>query len=177
MIIEGTVIRKYGDDIDTDVIFPSEAAKKERNLRKLGPYAFYKFEGDGKSVPSPFYLDAKSVKNPIVVGGKVFGKGSSREDAVYTLIYSGVVVIIAESYPDIFERNAYNNGLPAIVCDKIDSIEKGDKLKIDLDEGKILNERTGEIYLFSISELDKKLKKGGVIPIMQGFLEKQLEGE
>ncbi len=175
MIIEGTVIRKLGSNVNTDVIFPSEAVK-ERDPKKLGPYAFYKSEGG--NVPSPFYRDAQSVKNPIIIAGYNFGSGSSREDAVYVLKYSGVSAIIAQSYADIFIRNAYNNGLAAITCKRVDLID-ADKLRIDLDEGTIENLTKNERYLFVISQTKKRLiERGGVFPIMRDLLKKQLsEGE
>lgn len=175
MIIEGTVIRKLGSNVNTDVIFPSEAVK-ERNPKKLGPYAFYKSEGG--SIPSPFYRDAQSEENPMVVAGSNFGSGSSREDAPYALKYSGIKAIIAQSYADIFIRNAYNNGLAAVTCKEADSINVGDKLRIDLDEGTIENLTKSEKYLFFIPNSKKRLvEKGGVFPIMRDLLKKQLEGE
>jgi len=181
MIIEGTVIRVYGDDISTDIIFPSEAAKKERVPEKLGPYAFFKFEGDRKTVPSKFYRDAKKLleggQKPIVVGGYNFGCGSSREDAVYTLKHSGVIAVIATSFPDIFYRNAYNNGFAAIIC-RTRNVNIGDELKINLDEGRIVNVSEDEIYNFSLTENEKKLiRMGGVYPIMKRFLRKKLSGD
>jgi len=176
MIIEGTVIRKLGPNVNTDVIFPSEAVK-ERDPKKLGPHAFYKSEGG--SVPSPFYIDSQSVESPIVVAGPYFGIGSSREDAPFALKYSGVKAIIAKSYGNIFIRNVYNNGLAAIVCKDADSINVGNKLRIDLDEGTIENLTKNEKYLFFISKSKKRLiERGGAFSIMRDLLKKQLsEGE
>ena len=173
-------MRVYGHDISTDIIFPSEAAKMERVPENLGPYAFYKSEGK-KTVPSKFYMDAQKIikKNnkPILIGGYNFGCGSSREDAVYTLIYSGIIAVIAPSFPDIFYRNAYNNGLPAIVC-KTENTDIRDVLKIDLDRGNIENKSKGRVYNFSITENERRLiSMGGVYPVMKAFLRKKLLGD
>lgn len=80
----------------------------------------------------------------IIIGGKNFGLGSSREHAPIALKYSGISAVVAEGYARIFYRNAINIGLPALECPNVSKeIKTGDRVQINLVEGKIIvNEET-----------------------------------
>jgi 3-isopropylmalate/(R)-2-methylmalate dehydratase small subunit len=128
---------KFGDDIDTDVIIParylltSDAAElAEHVMEDIDP------EFAGKVRPGD-----------IVIAGKNFGCGSSREHAPIAIQGAGVACVVAKSYARIFYRNAINIGLPIIECaEAIDESETGDILEIDTDEGVVVNTRTGQSY-------------------------------
>ncbi|MEN4006503.1 MAG: homoaconitase small subunit [Methanobacteriaceae archaeon] len=144
---------KFGDNIDTDVIIPG------RYLRtfSLDDLAAHVMEG----VDPDF---AKNVqKGDIVVASENFGCGSSREQAPVALKHAGVSAIVAKSFARIFYRNAINIGLPVIAAEI--NANNGDVLKIDLEEGTILNETTGES--FKIEPFKKFileiLKDGGLV--------------
>ena len=135
-VLEGKVWR-YGDNIDTDVIIP------DRYLNTFDP----------KELASHCMVDidptfAKNVKpGDIMVGGKNFGCGSSREHAPVAIKASGVPVIIAASFARIFYRNGINVGLPLMeIGDNVERIHAGDKLSVDLSSGKIRDITTGETF-------------------------------
>ena len=124
-VLEGKVWR-YGDNIDTDVIIPA------RYLNTFDP----------KELAYHCMVDidptfAKEVKaGDIMVGGRNFGCGSSREHAPVAIKASGIPVIIAESFARIFYRNGINVGLPLLEIGKdVEKIHAGDILKVDLSIG------------------------------------------
>lgn len=144
---------KFGDNIDTDVIIPG------RYLRtfSLDDLAAHVMEG----VDPDFSKNVQ--KGDIVVASENFGCGSSREQAPVALKHAGVSAIVAKSFARIFYRNAINIGLPVIIAEI--NASNGDVLKIDLEEGTILNETTGES--FKIEPFKKFmleiLKDGGLV--------------
>ena len=91
---------------------------------------------------------AQKVKaGDIMVGGKNFGCGSSREHAPVAIKACGVPVIIAASFARIFYRNGINVGLPLMeIGDNVERIHAGDKLSVDLSSGKIRDITTGETF-------------------------------
>lgn len=113
----------YGDDVNTDVIFPG------KYTYNLPPSEFAKHALED--------LDPEFAKaaqpGDVIVGGKNFGCGSSREQAAVCIKMSGVTVIIARSFARIFFRNCVNNGVLPIVCPQaVDHIQKGDVVNVDL---------------------------------------------
>lgn len=135
-VLEGKVWR-YGDNIDTDVIIPA------RYLNTFDP----------KELAKHCMVDidkvfAQKVKaGDIMVGGKNFGCGSSREHAPVAIKACGVPVIIAASFARIFYRNGINVGLPLMeIGDNVERIHAGDKLSVDLSSGKIRDITTGETF-------------------------------
>jgi len=122
VIIKGRAI-KYGDDINTDVIIPGRYLLLT-NPEELAAHAMEDLDPD-------FIKEFK--KGDIVVGGKNFGCGSSREQAAMCLKYAGVGAIIAKSFARIFYRNAINQGLPIIESSEAaGSIKNMDELEIDV---------------------------------------------
>lgn len=135
-MLEGKVWR-YGDNIDTDVIIPA------RYLNSFDP----------KELASHCMVDidesfAPNVKaGDIMVGGRNFGCGSSREHAPIAIKASGIPVVIAASFARIFYRNAINVGLPVLeIGDDVEKIKAGDILQVDLSSGKIVDETTGDTF-------------------------------
>src|SRR5512143_3265857 len=121
---------KFGNNIDTDVILPG------KYLIIVDPYELGKHALE--SLDTEFAQKAKG--GVILVGGKNFGCGSSREQAPLALKYSGVKCVIAESFARIFFRNSINIGLPVIECKGIsEAVRTGDKLAVDFVAGKIEN--------------------------------------
>jgi 3-isopropylmalate/(R)-2-methylmalate dehydratase small subunit len=147
---------KYGDNVDTDTIIPSKFLVL-RNPEEFGAHAM---EGLDKQFP-------QKVKScGILVAGKNFGCGSSREQAPLALKYAGVHCIVAESFARIFYRNAINIGLPVLECHGAHSeTDNGDDLKIILSKGVIINKTKNKTYQGTRLPrfLLKILESGGLI--------------
>ncbi|WP_423793331.1 Isopropylmalate/citramalate isomerase small subunit [Methanocaldococcus indicus] len=127
---------KFGDNVDTDAIMPA------RYLVHTEPEELAKYVMTGIDEEFP----KKVKKGDIIVAGKNFGCGSSREHAPIGLKAAGISVVIAESFARIFYRNAINIGLPLIECKDITKkVNEGDELEVDLKTGIIKNLTTGEI--------------------------------
>ena len=143
-----------GDDIDTDIIIPTEYLAL-KTVQDMAPYAF-----------SPLRPELASQIKPgdMIVAGKNFGCGSSREQAPGVLKALGVQAVIAKSFARIFFRNAINIGLPAIVCkDLPDEVKTGDTMVLHMSEGTA--EANGKTY--SCTKLPEYmqniLNQGGLI--------------
>ena len=118
----------FGDDVNTDFILPGRYLELT-DPKKLAEHAM-------EGIDPIFAKEVK--KGDVVVGGRNFGLGSSREHAPIALKYSGVDVIVAESFARIFYRNAFNIGLAAVECPGIGGkVKTGDKIEVDLVEGVI----------------------------------------
>jgi 3-isopropylmalate/(R)-2-methylmalate dehydratase small subunit len=127
--VKGKAI-KFGNNIDTDVILPG----KWLSLIDPKELAQHAMEG----IDTGF--TKKAEKGIIIIGGKNFGCGSSREQAPLALKYAGVECVLAESFARIFYRNSINIGLPVIECKGIsEAVNDRDELSVDLEEGKIQN--------------------------------------
>jgi len=121
---------RYGDHVDTDVIIPA----RYLNISDFNELAEHAMEDSKENLTVNFAANVKP--GDIVVAGKNFGCGSSREHAPMVLKVKGVKCIIADSFARIFYRNAINIGLPAIVCkDLPDAVEDGDTMVLHMSEG------------------------------------------
>ncbi|MGB9914571.1 MAG: 3-isopropylmalate dehydratase small subunit [Candidatus Bathyarchaeales archaeon] len=121
---------KFGNNVDTDVILPG------KYLVLTDPHELAKHAMEGLDPAFP----EKAKAGVIVVGGRNFGCGSSREQAPLALKYAGVRCVLAESFARIFFRNAINIGLPIGECKGIASaVEDGDELSVDLEAGTVEN--------------------------------------
>ncbi|MEM3356548.1 MAG: 3-isopropylmalate dehydratase small subunit [Candidatus Bathyarchaeia archaeon] len=121
---------KFGDNVDTDVILPA------KYMVHIDPNELARHAMEGLD---PAFA-AKAKTGVILVAGKNFGCGSSREQAPIALKYAGVKCVIAESCARIFYRNAINIGLPVVECaDILSSVEEGEELAVDLVNGVIKN--------------------------------------
>ena len=123
-------VLKYGDNVDTDVIIPARYLNIT-NPRELAVHAMEDIDPDFRSKLEP---------GDIIVAGKNFGSGSSREHAPLVLKESGVALVIAHSFARIFYRNAINIGLAIVECPAAaDEIEEGDAVSVDYQKGVITN--------------------------------------
>lgn len=128
---------KYGDNINTDEIIPA------RYLNTIDPDELARHCME--DIDSNFVLKAR--KGDILVAGKNFGCGSSREHAPLSIKSAGVSCVIAENFARIFFRNAINIGLPIVESKEASSgIDTGDELEVCLGEGKIINLTKKEEY-------------------------------
>ena len=120
---------KYGDDVNTDVIFPGKYTYTVSDPAEMPQYALEDLDPDFTSNVKP---------GDIIVAGKNFGCGSSREQAVVCLSERKLGAIIAVSFARIYYRNCLNNALPAITSSEaVDAIKNGEEIEIDLTNGKI----------------------------------------
>ena len=145
-----------GDDIDTDIIIPTEylALPTVDDMKK---YAFSPLRPE---------LAGQIQSGDIIVAGKNFGCGSSREQAPEIIKHLGVACVIAKSFARIFFRNSINNGLLLIESDLYDHVKEGDEISVTLGES---IEHDGVSY--PISPLPKNLtdilEAGGLVKDMQ----------
>jgi 3-isopropylmalate/(R)-2-methylmalate dehydratase small subunit len=128
---------KYGNNVDTDVIIPARYLNTSDPL-ELAKHCMEDMDRD---------FAEKIEKGDIMVAGKNFGCGSSREHAPIAIKASGISCVIAETFARIFYRNAVNIGLPIIECpEAVRDIEDGDKVEVDFDAGRIINVTKGTGY-------------------------------
>ncbi len=136
MIFTGKVF-KYGDNVDTDVIIPARFL----NSSEPAELAAHCMEDIDPAFAS------KVKKGDIIIGGKNFGSGSSREHAPLAIKSSGVACVIAESFARIFYRNSINIGLPILVsAEAATNIKKGARISVDLDTGQINDLDQNKVY-------------------------------
>ncbi len=129
----------FGDDISTDHIIPGRFYHLRSNLEELKKHVFDDI--------APGFSE-KITSGDVIVGGRNFGLGSSREHAPLIIKMAGIDAIIAPSFARIFYRNAINVGLAAIICPG-DGINEGDELEVGLDEGLLTDITTGERKQFA----------------------------
>lgn len=136
MNAKGTV-HKYGDDVNTDVIIPARYLNTASH-QELAAHCMEDIDKD--------YV--KNVKpGDVVVAGKNFGCGSSREHAPIALKASGASCVIAKTFARIFYRNSINIGFPILECpEAAEEIEPGHVVAVDFDSGLITDETTGKSY-------------------------------
>ena len=157
--IKGKVI-VLGDDVDTDQILPGYAMAEPYD--QLGNFA----------MAGLARLDFKSVYEPgsIIVAGRNFGCGSSREQAPIALHQLGVSLVMAKGFARIFRRNSINIGLPVWVADMADKLKTGDVVEVDLEKGTVtVNGEVNEFTPMAPTVL-KTLEYGGLIPRVRAEL-------
>lgn len=130
-------IHKYGDNVDTDVIIPARYLNTP-DAQELAKHCM-------EDIDAAFA--AKVQPGDIMVAGRNFGCGSSREHAPLAIKTCGVACVIAATFARIFYRNALNIGLPIIECPEAAAgIRPGDTVSVDFDTGTIIDETTGVQY-------------------------------
>ncbi len=162
MILEGTAWC-FGDDVNTDVILPGKYLKFTSEEG-----AAHVMEGIDPSFAS------KVQPGDLIVGGANFGCGSSRESAPGAIKCAGVSAVVALSFARIFYRNAINLGLPVIVSDAARHVQPGQRLRINVEAGRIEIVDSGESFAadaFTGHILDL-IRAGGLVP----YLEQKLRG-
>lgn len=151
-----------GQNVDTDQIYPG------KYLSLTDPEEMAKHALSGVEGMEDFSSKVRS--GDILIAGKNFGCGSSREHAPIALKYAGIAVVVAESFARIYYRNSINIGYPVLECGGLtEKIHSGDLLDVDLSSGEIRNERTGELYFAQpLSGLEKEITNaGGLIPYLK----------
>ena len=157
----GTTARawKFGDDIDTDAIIPGRFL----TINNPDELALHAFEGTRDEF-------AKKVREgDVVVGGRNFGCGSSREHAPLALLGSGVRIVVAQSFARIFFRNSINVGLLPVVCHDTGKIADGAKIRLNAKEGYI--EADGKRYAVEPVPdfMQGIVDAGGLVPYAKGL--------
>ena len=128
---------KYGDNVDTDVIIPA----RYLNTSDAQELAAHCMEDIDPSFASSVQ------RGDILVAGRNFGCGSSREHAPLALKASGVACVVAATFARIFYRNALNIGLPILECPAAaQAIAAGDEVSVDLETGEIVDKTTGQTF-------------------------------
>ena len=158
-ILSGGVI-VLGDNIDTDQIFPGRFLAMT-DPKQIGAHCLF---GVDESIAPHF------VRGDIIVAGRNFGCGSSREHAPIALLNMGAGAVLADSFARIFFRNASNLGLPLIVCPGIaKAVQSGWHVRVDIENGTAQIEETGETL--PCEKLGAKaveiLSAGGIKPMMR----------
>jgi len=128
---------KYGDNVDTDVIIPARYCTAFTE-KELGPHCLEDLDTE---------FVKKVQKGDVIVAGRNFGCGSSRENAPIAIKGAGVSCVIAKSFARIFYRNAINIGLPILEsAAAVDESESGDDLTVELSTGTITNATRKKSY-------------------------------
>ena len=128
---------KYGDNVDTDVIIPARYLNSS-DPKELAAHCM-------EDIDTEFVK--RVAEGDIIVAGKNFGCGSSREHAPIAIKAAGISCVIAETFARIFYRNAINIGLPIIECPEASrGIEAGDEVEVDFDSGIITNKTKGTTF-------------------------------
>ncbi|MDF3074750.1 MAG: 3-isopropylmalate dehydratase [Alphaproteobacteria bacterium] len=149
---------KFGDDIDTDVLAPGLYMK--RPIAELARHCL--------ELVDPRFA-AEVQPGDIVVGGRNFGMGSSREQAAEALKILGVAAVLAQGFAGIFYRNALNLGLLALVCPDADKLKAGTRISVDPIAGTVTDHDSGTTlaceplpqYLLAM------VRDGGLMPHLQ----------
>ena len=131
------IVHKYGDHVDTDVIIPARYLNTP-NAKELAAHCMEDIDASFATTVKP---------GEIMVAGKNFGCGSSREHAPLAIKTCGVACVIASTFARIFYRNALNIGLPILECpEAAQAIQAGDVVSVDFDTGLIVDETTGKSF-------------------------------
>lgn len=141
----------FGDDVDTDQIIPA------RYLTTSDPEILARHCMEDADAAFP----GKVKGGDIIIAGKNFGSGSSREHAPIAIKAAGVACVIAESFARIFFRNAFNMGLPIFICQGIRSaVSEGDVIHVDGNKGEI-----------AVEGVSKRFKADPIPPFMQSLID------
>lgn len=149
----------YGDNVNTDVIFPGKYTYTLKTPEELASVAL-------EDLDPTFASNAK--KGDVIVAGKNWGNGSSREQAVTALKYAGVVAIVAQSFSRIYFRNCINQGLlPIINAELVNRVQTGDAITLDHAANRLI----AHGQAFPIPKLSPSVQRildaGGLLPMLQ----------
>jgi 3-isopropylmalate/(R)-2-methylmalate dehydratase small subunit len=156
------------ENIDTDQIIPARFLKSTsregfgKNLFRDWRY----FNNDEAQPKTDFVLNKPEYKGTILVAGKNFGSGSSREHAAWAILDYGFYAVVSSFFADIFKNNALNNGVVPVqisqkFLDKIFNLENGSTLSIDIENQSITIDATGESEKFDINNYKKTCLMNG----------------
>lgn len=154
----------FGDDVDTDAIAPGAYMKS--GIDELARHCL-------ETLDPAFAREVRP--GDVLVAGRNFGAGSSREQAPQALKHLGIAALVAPSFAGLFYRNALNLGLPLLVCPDAGTIRPGDRLRVDPEAGRIENLSRGETLACEPipAHLMQMLRDGGLL----AHLEKRLARE
>jgi 3-isopropylmalate/(R)-2-methylmalate dehydratase small subunit len=154
MKIQGK-IWKFGDDIDTDVIIPARYLNVSE-ASELAANCFADIKPD---------FAKKASAGDVIVAGRNFGCGSSREHAPLAIKTAGVQVVIAKSFARIFYRNAFNIGLPLLESEEVfDSVSEGGEISVDISTGEIKSASGKTFFAKPIPDFMRELiNMGGLV--------------
>lgn len=155
----------FGENINTDLIYPKTHFRADY---APGEMASHLMSGIDES------FAAKVKPGDILVGGKNFGCGSSREEAAASMREAGIGAVVAPGFGRLFTRNCINHGLPVVAIPGIDEkISEGDRVSVNLSEGKLRNLTTG--YVVDIPpmapEILRLIEDGGIANYTRRFIE------
>jgi 3-isopropylmalate/(R)-2-methylmalate dehydratase small subunit len=148
----------FGDNIDTDQLAPGLYMK--RPIEEIARHCLEAADPRFASSVGP---------GDIVVGGRNFGMGSSREQAPQALRHLGVSAVLAPSFGGIFYRNAFNLGLLALVCPEAGKIAAGDRIALEPENGKVHNLTHNETYACEPipAHFTEMVRAGGLVPYLE----------
>ena len=154
----------FGNDIGTDQLAPGIYMK--RPIEEIARHCL-------ENVDPGFA--AEVARGDVVVAGRNFGMGSSREQAAQALKHLGVSVVLAQSYGGLFYRNALNLGLLVLICPETDKIEAGDRIAVDPERGTVRNLSRNVSYACEPvpAHLMEMVRAGGLVP----YLERKLKAK
>ena len=148
----------YGDNVNTDVIFPGKYTYTLKSPADIAAHALEDLDPTFASQVRP---------GDVVIAGRNWGCGSSREQGVTTLKYAGVSAVVAASFNGLYFRNCINQGLLPVVLDLRSCVKTGDLVNIDRDAGEIsIGEQVFTMPSFS-SSVQAILAAGGLVPMLQ----------
>jgi len=167
-IIHSTFVPLNIENVDTDQIIPARFLKgTTRDGFGKNLFRDWRYENDDETKPKPgFVLNQSQYKGKILVAGKNFGCGSSREHAAWSILDYGFTAVVSSFFADIFKNNALNNGvLPVTVSEyflqKIFDQENESTLTISLQDQTIIIDTTGEQESFYINSYKKECLLNG----------------
>lgn len=153
---------KYGDDVNTDVIFPGRFTYKLMSDEEMGQYALIDLD--------PAFTE-QAKPGDIIVAGKNWGCGSSREQAVKCLKARGVGALITRGFARIFYRNSLNEGLATIVCpEAVDAVEAGESVTVDFDKSLIITAKGSYPFPPYPAFVQGLIADGGLLPHVRKIL-------
>ncbi|MBG0774929.1 MAG: 3-isopropylmalate dehydratase small subunit [Desulfovibrionaceae bacterium] len=153
----------FGDNIDTDVIIPARFMN-DPSPENMGAHCM-------ADIAPTFAAEAR--EGDVLVAGRNFGCGSSREHAPIALIAAGIRCVVAASFARIFYRNAFNMGLPILECEQAHAaLAQGDAVEVDLATGRVLCPAKGlTLESRPVPEFMRALvAQGGLIPYTRAKL-------
>lgn len=152
-----------GDDLNTDLLAPGFAMKL--GIDGIARQCL-------KSVDPAFAAGVQ--RGDVLVGGRNFGAGSSREQAVSVLLHLGIAAVVAVSFAGLYYRNAFNLGLPLLVCPEASTVRAGDRVVVDLDAARVHNLTQGVVLTCESvpPHLLEMVREGGLLAL----LEKRIKG-
>ncbi len=162
-IISWKVTTIFGDDINTDDIIRADVLQESTDKDFFAKYAFEKYDKE-------FINRCKTAKSNVIIAWENFGCWSSREHAAYALSYNNVTIVIAKSFPDIFYRNAINNGLILVKFPEIEKFKDWDEISVDLEKKEIIC--NAKKYNFKCPDDEIFImKNGGQLGVVKNYIE------